>query len=302
MPVDVLTDLSKEDIEDITLTWSSQDDCTTKTIVKTLFIDANAVVDFEIASGTQCLPFAATFVNHSSSSVQSEFIWDFGDGSTSNESNPVHVYTGVGFYNVTLTIISSSGCKDTILVMLQDLVNTHPTPVAGFSIDVNETDICHSLVNFTDESVGAETFIYDFDDKSYVHTEQNPSYLYNYDGSHYPMQVAISEFGCRDTAYQELYIEPFSIYAPNTFTPDGNDVNNVFLPVMHLDVFEWKLEVYDRWGALIFITLDQEIGWSGTLPNGLMGADGTYLWKITYVSCEPINPRHVMTGHINLLR
>lgn len=302
IPVNILSDLLKEQMETITLTWMSVDDCETKTITKSLVIDANAEINFEIESGVQCLPFDAKFINHSTSTIGSTYHWDFGDGSSSNESDPIHIYTDLGMYNVTLTIESSTGCMDTILLMMQDLVNTHPTPIAGFSTDLSETDICNSLVNFIDESIGATTLIYDFDDLTASLTNKNPAYLYMNDGAHHPMQIAISEFGCRDTAYQELFIEPFTIYAPNTFTPDGNELNNTFLPIVYLELYEWDLQLFDRWGQIVFESQDPEIGWDGVLPNGVKASDGTYLWKITYVSCEPINPRHQMTGHVNLLQ
>ncbi|MBK6752923.1 MAG: gliding motility-associated C-terminal domain-containing protein [Flavobacteriales bacterium] len=65
-----------------------------------------------------------------------------------------------------------------------------------------------------------------------------------------------SEFGCLDTAYHQVIIDPdLLIYVPNAFTPDGDGVNDVFLP--SLDGFvvrDYNLTIWDRWGQPIFET------------------------------------------------
>lgn len=291
-----------EETESITLTWSNPNDCISEPIVKSLIIIKEPEIDFIIEPGVQCLPFEAKFINRSKVDGGATYHWDFGDGTTSSSFNPTHEYYGDGYFNVTLTVQTAAGCLDTLSLMKQDLVNTHPTPVADFTVDMYETDICNSLIQFTDLSIGGATFSYHFDDNSPSLTEQNPSYLYMHDGQHRPMQVVTSEHGCIDTAYQEIYIEPFSIFAPNTFTPDGNEHNNTFKPVVALDIYEWNLQIMNRWGEIVFQSNNVDEGWDGTSLNGEMSNDGTYVWTLTYISCEPINPRHQLTGHINLIR
>ena len=163
-------------------------------------------------------------------------------------------------------IETAAGCLDTLSSeMKSDLVNTHTTQLAGFYLDQYETDICKSLINFTDASIGGETYRYYFDDNTPFLTDPDPSYLYLSAGFHYPRQIVTSNFGCIDTAYSELYIDPFNLFAPNSFTPDGNKFINTFYPVVDLDIHEWNLQLYDRWGQLVFHTFDVERGWDGTL-------------------------------------
>ena len=284
----------------ITLTGTF-DDCIAS-VTHDIYIFKEPSVDFSLAPGLQCVPFSANFIDQSFAETEIYYFWDFGDGNTSNEQNPINVYTQTGPFPVTLTIITDRGCIDTLTLTQQDLVHVRPNPEAGFTIDPDYTDICHSVVTFTDQSVGAAEYFYWYDDSTIHSFEQNPVHMYYTDGRHYPMQVVTNEWGCKDTAYQELYIEPFTLYAPNSFTPDGDEFNNTFLPIVYLDVHEWKLQIYNKWGQLVFETNDVNYGWDGTGQNGRLAQSGSYVWKLTYVTCEPHNPRHIGTGHINLLR
>jgi gliding motility-associated-like protein len=100
------------------------------------------------------------------------------------------------------------------------------------------------------------------------------------------MQIATNEFGCKDTSYQELYIEPFVIYIPNTFSPDGDEFNNCFNAAFALEVYEWEFQILNRWGETLFVSHDPEIGWDGTY-NGKLMQDGIYSYILRYVSCDP---------------
>jgi gliding motility-associated-like protein len=115
------------------------------------------------------------------------------------------------------------------------------------------------------------------------------------------MQIATNEFGCKDTSYQELYIEPFVIYIPNTFSPDGDEFNNIFNGAFALEVYEWELKIMNRWGETLFISNDPEIGWDGTY-NGQIMQDGIYSYVLRYVSCEKQDAWQMLTGHVNLLK
>ena len=67
-------------------------------------------------------------------------------------------------------------------------------------------------------------------------------------------------------------------------------------------MIEWKLEIFNRWGELVYETTDVNEAWDGTGPNGRMSSDGVYIWKATYVTCEPLSQEKIETGHVNLLR
>ena len=274
-----------------------------ETAVHDLYIYSPPTIDFTIAPGLQCVPFNAQFIDLSTAETTIQYFWDFGDGTTSNDQNPTHLYENVGNYPITLTIVTTDGCPDTLTLLQSDLVNVRPNPIAGFSVTPDFTDICNSEVQMIDESQGAASYFYWFDDSTtfYIGTNPNPIHQYLYDGNHYPIQVVTNEWGCKDTARSQLYIEPFSLFIPNTFTPDADEFNNTFHVEHYLDIYEWEMRIYNRWGQILFESYDPALGWDGTF-NGRMVQDGTYGYVIRYKTCEPLNPDHVISGHVNVLR
>jgi len=73
------------------------------------------------------------------------------------------------------------------------------------------------------------------------------------------------------------------IYIPNTFTPDGNEHNQYFLPVITsgVDLFNYKMTIYNRWGEVIWESLDPKVGWDGTY-NNILCPDGSYTWVLEF--------------------
>jgi gliding motility-associated-like protein len=92
------------------------------------------------------------------------------------------------------------------------------------------------------------------------------------------------------------------IYIPNTFTPDGNEHNQTFLPVFTsgFDPYDYNLSIYNRWGNIIFESNDHKVGWDGTFNNGY-AQDGTYHWIIQYGDLQT-DKKTKITGFITLLK
>lgn len=283
----------------ITLT-ASFDNCV-ETATSNIFIYREPSIDFRVEPGPRCAPALVQFTDLSSADSPIFYAWDFGDGGTSSLQNPSHLYSDPGNYSVGLGIYTAEGCIDTLYLMKQDLVTIHPSPVSQFNIDPKQTDICHAEITFTDQSSGASSIFYWFDDTTYFSNQANIEYTYTTSGWHRPMQIATNEFGCKDTSYQELYIEPFVIYIPNTFTPDGNEFNHDFNAKFALEVSEWELKIYNRWGELLYVSNDPEIGWDGSYEGKLV-QEGTYAYILRYVSCEKPDAWQMITGHVNLLK
>lgn len=154
-------------------------------------------------------------------------------------------------------------------------------------------------------SSGANFYIWDFGDGSEVSNDVNPTHTFIVE----PEQnfqvtlVAISEHGCVDSITKVILMEKGVImYVPNAFTPDGNQFNPVFLPVVTsgVDKNQYQLEIYDRWGELIFKSNDVNEGWDGTY-RGAICHEGLYTWKITYKTSSS-DEKQMKTGHVNLLR
>lgn len=283
----------------ITLT-ASFNSCS-ESVTNSIFIYREPSINFSVEPGNRCVPALVDFADLSVADSPIFYNWNFGDGGTSTLSDPSHLYTTPGSYSVGLTINTTEGCIDTLNLFLQDTVVIHPSPISNFEVDPKQTDICHADITFSDLSVGASSIFYWFDDSTAFSNEANIIYTYQTSGWQRPMQIATNEWGCKDTSYQELYIEPFIIYAPNTFTPDGNEVNNDFNALFALEVYEWELRIYNRWGQMVYESLDPNFGWDGSYLGKLI-QEGTYAYTIRYVSCEKPDSWQILTGHVNLLK
>jgi gliding motility-associated-like protein len=255
--------------------------------------------NFNIPPGLQCAPFTVLFLDSTQSIAPLSYYWEFGDGGTSTLPTPTHTYLLSGNYDVALTIETSIGCIDSIRLLKPNLVKVKPSPTSDFIVSPAITDIYHTWISFTDISIDSDYMKYIFNDSTET-LDRNTSFSYFEGGYHYPMQVVMNEFGCRDTSIQTIYVKPeTTIYVPNTFTPDGDDYNNVFLPIV-LDAKEYEFIIFDRWGTAFFKTNDTKEGWNGC--NGKMNApDGTYVYRIRYVDYQT-ELRKEIVGHFNLLR
>lgn len=91
-----------------------------------------------------------------------------------------------------------------------------------------------------------------------------------------------------------------TIYLPNTFTPNGDEFNNLYGPVYECAFDQYRLEIFDRWGELIWESYDPDIQWDGTYFHRIV-PDGTYTYKLMY-SNKNNSEVLEMNGHLNVLR
>jgi gliding motility-associated-like protein len=276
------------------------DNCS-DTIQSNVQIFGHATIDFMFINTLQCAPSLAQFVNLSQSDVPVQYYWDFGDGNTSTAVNPNHIYLTPGNYSVGLTLNQLYGCMDTLFLLQQDLVTVNPSPIAGFVVNPDKVDVCQNTVSFFDQSSGATNYQYVFDNREYTSNLANFSHDYINSGSDYPIQIVSNQFGCRDTARRTVMVEPFSIYIPNTFIPDQNNRNELFIPVTDFDVVAWEFSIYNRWGEVIFQTNDPKQAWDGQL-DGVMCQDGLYSYKVKFRSCDKPYIWQVLDGFVTLIR
>lgn len=148
-------------------------------------------IAFDLPSFT-CAGDTAKFFNMSTDAVTSE--WHFGDGNTSNDTNPSHIYTNPGTYEVSLIMYSIfNNCPDTLTksILIPEL------PVADFEVDPKE--ICpNDVIQFTNLSQGAQDFEWSFGDSS-GSIEENPTHVYTEPGTYeVTLVVYDDDYNCSD--------------------------------------------------------------------------------------------------------
>ena len=242
-------------------------------------------VSFMLANDTAgCEDFMVTF--NGVSDIGTVYSWNFGDGTPNVVGEPVtHTYPNPGTYNVTLTVTTALGCTSTITN--NSYIDVYPAPTAAFSYSPTTITQTAPLVDFTDLSIGANAWEWNFEYPSgiYSDTTQNPSYSYNDTGSYTVMLVVTNSYGCTDTAFNDLEVLPeYTLYVPNAFTPLNHDGNNdTFFPQgVGIDPENFEMMIFDRWGSMIYKTTDINKGWDGKANGGDKVAQiDVYVWKIT---------------------
>jgi gliding motility-associated-like protein len=224
------------------------------------------------------------------------WLWDMGDGSYSFSPSPIHYYEDEGQYQVSLQVITDEDCVYSDTLMYSIIV--YPQPQAGFTYAPIDINILDPEVTFTNTSQGAQDVEWYFGDFDYSN-EWHPIHTYEDTGYFEVSQTVYNEFGCSDTVYQTLYVSGvFVAYAPNSFTPNGDGINDVF-NVSGYGITSYELLIFNRWGEKIKTITSPSDGWDGTY-RGEECQDGVYTWKLRAIDFEEIP--HEMVGHVSLIR
>ena len=178
--------------------------CGQDTAYITIQIVPPPTANFSINDDTICVnqSVIATNLSTGGANVNS---WNFGDGSgwQNNGGSPSHSYIAPGDYIIQLavSIAGANGCTDTISLPIQVL----PIPQANFVMDNNIG--CDALtVNFTDASISAISWDWDFDNGSTFSGQNPPSELYNSVGIYNPSLTVTALNGCTDTEIKTITI------------------------------------------------------------------------------------------------
>ena len=133
----------------------------------------------------------------------------------------------------------------------------------------------------------------------YSSENENTSYFFDRAGMYPVAYVVENASGCADTIVKYITIQPdFNFYIPNTFTPNGDDRNDIFVPVMRGIKF-YTLMIFDRLGEKIFETSDPNKGWDGVFKGEACTQD-VYGWKVSLSTIH--GESKVYAGNVTLLR
>lgn len=253
-----------------------------------------------------CTPLNVNFTNNEPSS--SNCIWTISNGTTLSGCGSVfNTFNQGGCFDVTLTVTTSNGCINSSTQ--NSIICVNETPMASFDVSSTTVESSDANVTFTNNSVGAVTYFWDFGDGSEISTEVNPEHDYaNADfGNHLITLTAITPEGCRDSTTKIVRLSEYLLFfIPNTFTPDGDNFNQQFKPVFSsgYDPYNYSLFIYNRWGQTLFESHDANVGWDGTYGAGssaMMVSEGIYTWRIVFKSSES-DEYKTYSGHISLIR
>lgn len=224
------------------VTISNQLGCTYTDSVHVAILDADVNFDFE--SELQCDGSTVVFNNTSAGAFG--FFWDFGDGTTSNEVSPTHLYAEAGTYTVQLTSIYDASCVSTTV---KQVMVRAPELIAGFSYDLIDCSAESATIAFMDTSFNSmgntATWSWTFSDGQ-TSTEQNPTITFDQSGEITATLTITSSNGCEESESQTIDIQLVDIDLLEQITicpgesvvlnPGGNpDYSYSWMPATGLD-------------------------------------------------------------------
>jgi gliding motility-associated-like protein len=262
-------------------------------------------VNFTADEVVGCAPMAIIF-SHFYDMTGAFCVWDMGDGTIIEDCGPVnHYYEYPGDYDVTLEVISELGCSNSFTA--EGFIHVYDNPEAAFSYAPDFPSVQDPEVEFINNSIDAITYDWNFGDGSANSNFENPYHLFpNTPNEDYLVRLIVTdENGCVDTAVQHILIEDVLIfYVPNAFTPDGDQYNGTFKPVMTsgYNIHEYHLMIFDRWGEVVFESMNADYGWDGTYGNRGLAQDGVYIWTLEFAENMSSSKKHAVEGHVTLLK
>jgi gliding motility-associated-like protein len=197
--------------------------------------------------------------------------------------------TSTTTYSVTIT----DGCGQTWNGSVTITVN--PSPAANFVCP--QYISAGQLVNFTDGSTGAVTWLWNFGDGN-TSTQQNPSHSYASAGNYTITLIVTNSFGCMDSARCDVTFSD-SLFVPNVFSPNGDGLND-FFEVYSEGLANYHISIYDRWGLLVFESDNPAVHWNGKTKSGNTAPDGTYYFVLDAANFG--GKQYNRTGFLTLIR
>lgn len=254
-------------------------------------------------SGCSTLP--VQFIN--TSLHADTYVWDFGDGTYSDEENPQHIYYLPGEYLVKLIARSVAGES-----VFYGYVTVYVNPVVMFDVYPLEITRIDQIIKTINNTLYGDFYEWDFGDDTYSN-EFDPIHQYHSEGVFTVTLIATTIYGCTDTlSFRSDISVSFNIgrmIFPNVFklNPNGptggywteNSIDNSIFHPRAQNVLEFNMIIYSRWGELLYETNELYKGWDGYVKDGYPATQGVYVYKATgkYINGATFN----ITGDVTLL-
>lgn len=275
--------------------------------VSTIQIFVKDVPSIKIESNVYsgCAPLEVVLRTPSTNSGKG--IWDLSDGSVTEDGlRTSHIFTSSGTYSVVFTYMEEGldGCVTQ--ATLETPITVSATPKADFLIYPEEISISDPEASLTNLSTALNDNYYQWTVTGLNSVNgMHPKISFPQIGKYKITLTATSIDGCKNETSKIIEVKnDFTVFIPNSFTPNYDGLNDVFMPVFSLyglDAKTYQMEIFDRWGHELYRTNDVGKGWDGSLQNkgDETLKEGTYIFKIKYKDLE--GKLYEKTGFLSLL-
>ena len=251
-----------------------------------------------VASG--CSPLQVIF---NVTQTNGHAVWHFGDLTDSISGLAVsHIYNNAGNYTPHVTFVSNEGCP-AVPVTLPSII-VFPTPVANFNYpkDIYISEPSIQLIN-TSTPLAFNTYTWNVSNGIGTFNSINPNFIVTDIGKYEVNLIAMSTEGCKSEMTKYIHVRnEYNIFVPSSFTPNFDGLNDIFLPVFSnygISTKYYSLQIYDRWGSLIFNTHDMQKGWDGTF-KGEPCNSSVYVFSVNFKDLD--GRVYQKMGHVSLIK
>ncbi len=320
----------------VTLIVTSQAGCK-DTVTQQVIVYNPPIANFSMPD-SGCAPVCVNYTDLSTSTdgTINNWQWSFPGGTPTGAGvqNPTNIcYYTPGTYSVSLIVTTNYGCKDTIKL---PMVKVYDWPTANFCVAPTVAPTTDPVFNFCDmwsNDVVAWSWNFGDNDSDFINTDPQHSYsatATENDFYYYNICIRVeNQYGCWDTTCKTVELIPeFTFYIPNTFTPNGDFMNEWFYGKSR-GVKEYNIWLFDRWGNQIWdchkedkntnwdsdATVPKQEGlssackWDGVVVKGGVDMGGgskqlaqedVYVWKVRLT--DIFDKKHMYIGHVNIVR
>jgi len=254
-----------------------------------------------------CQPLCFNF-NSKTEGMATSITYDFGNGDVLQNDNFNYCLNDAGTYNLKIRTVGKNGCSytwdyETPIVVFptpNTVIETNPEKITTTNNNVtfypNSTRATVVKFEWTFDGVKGNGAGYD------TSSMRNPVRIYDKTGNYPVLLISTTDKGCIDTVLKVVEVgDEFSIFIPNTFTPNGDNLNDVFnIKGIGIKTEGYMMEIYDRWGTLVYSTKELSKGWDGTV-KGITAENGVYVYKVKAAAANGEGKKEY-TGHVSLIK
>lgn len=232
--------------------------------------------------------------------------YDFGGDKVMQADSFQYCIDAPGTYNLKIYSKGKNGCSGTY---------AHAEPIVVFPKPHSDFVTTPEIITTTDNNVSFKpsskygpvvNLTWQFTGSTIVGLDTSnvviPQRTYENIGKYPVMLVSKTDKGCIDTVVKFLdVVEDLNIFIPNSFTPNGDGLNDVFnVKGVGFKIENFSMEIFDRWGTALYFTKDVMKGWDG-ITKGQIASDAVYIYKIKVVGANGQGKKEYV-GHVSLIK
>lgn len=255
-------------------------------VIRPIEIPETPLAKFSIIDSVGCSPFGVRIENQSTITtgtmtykwlVDGQFLTALKEPIISIENDGVEPLKS----EIKLIATSGIGCSTEFISPVE--VTVLPKPTAAFTMLKDTLEPLDDFVTLTNSSKQGVKWLWKFGNGD-TSSEFEPIYSYPESGTYIIQLVAENIWKCQDSIELGITVDPFiTMYIPNSFTPNGDGINDTWKIKGFNEGREYAVRVFDRWGGLLFYSNDLKTSWDGTdARTSTLVPGGVYIYQVKY--------------------